>query len=159
MYIRTFCSAAMTGGLALLPFLGTGLAQSHSAPAPLPAVLRNYQPVTQERLASPENGNWLMNRRTYDGWGYSPLDQITPINVSRLRPVWVFSSGDVKVHESAPLVNNGVMFVTSPTDQVIAIDVKNGNLLWRYKRARPAGTSVPNDTNRGCGLRSITFCD
>ena len=30
-----------------------------------------------------------MIRRTYDGWGYSPLDQITPANVARLQPVWV----------------------------------------------------------------------
>src|SRR6202022_2090555 len=70
--------------------------------APVPAVLRNYQPVTAERLKNPEDGNWLMIRRTYDGWGYSPLDQITPANVGRLRPVWVFSTGEVRVHESAP---------------------------------------------------------
>ena len=95
-----------------------------------------------------------MNRRTYDGWGYSPLDQITPDNVSRLRPVWVFSTNDGKPHESAPLVNNGVMFVTSPANQVLAIDVKSGNLLWRYKPSRPAGSSsvIFNDTNRGVAL-------
>jgi len=50
-----------------------------------PAVLRDYQPVTAERLKNPEAGNWLMIRRTYDGWGYSPLDQITPANVARLK--------------------------------------------------------------------------
>ena len=47
-------------------------------PPPMPAILRNYQPVTAERLLKPEDGNWPMIRRTYDGWGYSPLDQITP---------------------------------------------------------------------------------
>ena len=47
----------------------------------MPAVLQNYQPVTAERLKHPEDGNWLMIRRTYDGWGYSPLNQITPANV------------------------------------------------------------------------------
>src|SRR6266404_2831898 len=76
-------------------------------PPPMPAILRNYQPVTAERLLKPEDGNWLMIRRTYDGWGYSPLDQITPANVGTLRPVWVFSTNDLKPHESAPLVNNG----------------------------------------------------
>jgi alcohol dehydrogenase (cytochrome c) len=80
-----------------------------SPPAPLPAVLRNYQPVTAERLKNPEDGNWLSIRRTYDGWGYSPLDQINADNVKSLRPVWIFSTGETKVHESAPLVNNGVM--------------------------------------------------
>ena len=45
-------------------------------PPPMPAILKNYQAVTAERLLKPEDGNWLMIRRTYDGWGYSPLDQI-----------------------------------------------------------------------------------
>ena len=47
-------------------------------PTPLPAVLANYPPVTAERLKNPEDCNWLSIRRTYDGWGYSPLEQITP---------------------------------------------------------------------------------
>src|SRR5271154_5866207 len=113
--------------------------------APLPQVLKNYQPVTAERLKNPEASNWLMIRRTYDGWGYSPLDQLTPANVKSLKPVWVFSTGEAKVHEAAPLVNNGVMFLSTPNDQVIAIDVKSGNLLWRYKRTRPTAAIVPHD--------------
>jgi hypothetical protein len=35
----------------------------------MPAVLRNYTPVTEARLRSPQDGDWMMNRRTYDGWG------------------------------------------------------------------------------------------
>src|SRR5712691_4097851 len=62
------------------------LATQPSPPMPMPAVLRNYQPVTAERLKNPEDGNWLMIRRTYNGWGYSPLNQITAQNVARLRP-------------------------------------------------------------------------
>ena len=114
--------------------------------------LRDYQPVTAERLGNPEDGNWLSIRRTYDGWGYSPLEQITADNVKNLRPVWIFSTGETKVHEAAPLVNNGVMFVSTPNNQVIAIDVRTGNLLWRYKRPRPAGAVVAHDTSRGVAL-------
>ena len=121
-------------------------------PAPMPAVLQNYQPVTPERLKNPEAGNWLMIRRTYDGWGYSPLDQITPANVAQLRPVWVFATGEPSVHEAAPMVNNGVMFVSTPNNQVIAIDAKSGNVLWRYRRPRPAGANVPHETSRGVAL-------
>ncbi|MBV8842462.1 MAG: PQQ-dependent dehydrogenase, methanol/ethanol family [Bryobacterales bacterium] len=121
-------------------------------PPPVPAVLRNYQPVTAERLKNPEDGNWLMIRRTYDGWGYSPLTQITPDNAARLKPLWIFSTGEPKVHEAAPIVNNGVMFISTPNNQVIAIDAKSGNLLWRYRRIRPEGASVPHDTSRGVAL-------
>src|ERR1051325_4587860 len=105
--------------------------QQQPPPAPVPPILQQYQPVTAERLKNPEDGNWLMIRRTYNGWGYSPLDQITPANVARLKPVWVLSTGETRPHESAPLVNNGVMFVTSPMNQVIAIDVRTGNATAR----------------------------
>src|SRR6187455_1602581 len=61
--------------------------------APMPQILRDYKPVTAERLKNPDASDWLMVRRTWDGWGYSPLDQITPANVGRLQPAWVVSSG------------------------------------------------------------------
>src|SRR6266446_6650192 len=126
--------------------------QQPPPPAPIPPVLEKYQTVTSERLRNPEAENWLMIRRTYDGWGYSPLDQITPANVARLRPVWVFSTAEPRVHEAAPIVNNGAMFVSTPNNQVIAIDARSGNVLWRYRRPRPAGASVPHETNRGVAL-------
>jgi alcohol dehydrogenase (cytochrome c) len=135
-----------------LAFVTALLLDQASGQQPALPVLRDYQPVTAERLQNPEAGNWLMIRRTYDGWGYSPLEQITPANVARLRPVWVFATGETRVHEAAAIVNNGVMFVTSPNNQVIAIDATTGNVLWRYRRPRPAGASVPHETNRGVAL-------
>ncbi len=136
-----------------LTALAWGQAPPPVAPnTPLPAVLQNYQSVTAERLKNPEAGNWLMIRRTYDGQGFSPLNQINTGNVSKLRPVWVFATGEARVHESAPIVNNGVMFVSTPNNQVLAIDAKTGNQLWRYRRPRPAGSNVPHDTNRGVAL-------
>src|SRR5437016_4278287 len=120
--------------------------------SPIPPILQKYQPVTAERLKNPEDGNWLMIRRTYNGWGYSPLEQITPANASRLHPVWVFSTAEARTHEAAPIVNNGVMFVSTPNNQVIAIDAKTGNVLWRYRRQRPPTASVPHETNRGVAL-------
>jgi alcohol dehydrogenase (cytochrome c) len=118
----------------------------------VPEVLQKYAPVTEARLKNPEESNWLMVTRTYDGWGYSPLKQITTGNVTKLKPVWSFSTGETRGHESAPVVNNGVMFVTTPMSQVIALDAKTGALLWRYRRVREAGTLVPHETNRGVAL-------
>lgn len=143
--MRSICAF----GLALFPQLAYSQAPLE---VPMPPVLQKYQSVTAERLKHPEDGNWLMIRRTYDGWGYSPLEELTPANVARLTPVWVFSTGETRAHESAPIVNNGVMFVTTPMDQVIAIDAKSGNLLWRFRRKRPDGALVPHETNRGIAL-------
>ena len=92
-----------------------------------------------------------MVRRTYDGWGYTPLDQITPENVKSLRPVWVMSTGMNNGQEAAPIVNNGVMFVSTSYNQVMAIDAKAGNMLWRYTaRLLPATSGKP--VSRGVAL-------
>ena len=46
------------------------------------------RPVTDAELQNPSPDDWLMWRRTLDGWGYSPLDQIDRNNVDELRMVW-----------------------------------------------------------------------
>ena len=55
---------------------------------PMPDLLKNWKPVTADQLKKPSDGEWINFRRTYDGWGYSPLNQINTRNVSRLQPVW-----------------------------------------------------------------------
>jgi len=118
----------------------------------LPPVLKNYKPVTARRLLHPEPGNWLMIRRQYNGWGFSPISQINFRSVVRLKQAWMIETGEARVHESAPIVNNGVMFVTTPNNQVIALEAKTGTNLWRYKRPRIPGALVPHDTSRGVAL-------
>ena len=111
-----------------------------------------YTRVTDERLRAPAPDDWLMYRRTYDSWGYSPLDQITAANVGDLVPLWTFSTGVVSGHQSPPIVNGGFMFVTTPEDQVMALDARTGELLWRYRRELPDDFRQFHWTNRGVGL-------
>ncbi len=141
------------GGAVALLLAGTPvLAQRGAPPPPVPRILQTYEAVTAARLKNPDPDDWLMIRRTYDGWGYSPLDRITPANVARLRPVWVFSTGATSGHESPPIVNGGVMFVTTPGNQVIALDVASGNVLWRFRSPLPEGLVMLHNTNRGVAL-------
>jgi alcohol dehydrogenase (cytochrome c) len=119
---------------------------------PVAAILQSYKPVTADRLKKTEDGDWLMARRTYDGWGYSPLEQITRGNVTRLQPVWSFSTGVTSGHQAPPIVNNGVMFVATPGNQVIALDAKTGDLLWRYRRPLPEDVILLHATSRGVAL-------
>jgi alcohol dehydrogenase (cytochrome c) len=137
---------------AVLAAIGIAHAQGPNPPAPVPAILKSYRPVTAERLKKPEAQNWLMIRGTYDGWGYSPLDQLTPANVARLEPVWMMATGMERGHEAAPIVNNGVMFVSTPGNQVIAIDARTGQLLWRYRNPPPPDMINLHPTNRGVAL-------
>ena len=92
-----------------------------------------------------------MYRRTYDSWGYSPLDQITTENVENLVPAWTFSTGVNSGHQAPPQVHDGVMFVSTPGSQVLAIDARTGEQLWRYVRQVPEGC-CGHRTNRGVGL-------
>src|SRR5260370_33660405 len=101
------------------------------------APIENYSPVTSARLENPEPGNWMLYRRTYDGQGYSPLDQINTSNVKDLRPVWTFSTGVVEGHEAPPIVNNGGMFVATPMGQEIALNGRTGDEFGAYKPQLP----------------------
>src|SRR3954451_1844401 len=130
-------------GLALAAGFLPGMAQ---------AEVKNYSPVSEARLANPEPQNWLMYRRTYDGQVYSPLDKINAGNVKNLVPVWTFSTGVIEGHQSPPIVNNGVMFISTPQAQVIALDAKSGDVLWRYKRTLPEDLTQLHPTNRGVAL-------
>ena len=111
-----------------------------------------YQPVTSARLVEPQPGDWLMYRRTYNGWGYSPLDQISAANVADLVPVWSLSTGLRPGHESPPLVNGRFMFLTTPRNNVLAVDARTGELIWRYVRQLPDDLTHGHPTNRGAAL-------
>ena len=116
------------------------------------AELLKYNSVTQARLENPEPRNWLQYRGNYEGWGHSPLSQIDASNVKDLVPVWSLSTGVVEGHQSPPIVNDGVMFVSTPQAQVMALDAKTGDVLWRYKRELPDDLTQLHPTNRGVAL-------
>ncbi len=152
-------AAAVTAGVSLKsaqqPVTQPPLTQQPPLPplvVPMPEILKTYPPVTAERLLRPTDGDWPMIRRTYDGWGYSPLDQITAANVRELRPAWVFSTGVNSGHEAAPIVHGGVMFVSTPEHKVVAIDAKTGVLLWRYVKQVPEALIAPHPTTRGLAI-------
>ena len=95
-----------------------------------------FVPVTDAMLQDPEPADWLMWRRTLDGWGYSPLDQIDRDNVGDLRMVWsrALTTG---MQQGTPLVYDGVMYMPNPKDIIQAIDAVTGDLHWEYRRDLP----------------------
>ena len=105
---------------------GQALAQSNSS----------FVPVTDEVLQNPDPADWLMWRRTLDGWGYSPLDQIDRDNVGELRMVWTRALAP-GLQQGTPLVHEGVMYMPNPRDVIQALDGASGDLLWEYRRPLP----------------------
>jgi len=115
-----------------------------------------FTPVTDAMLKDPAPGDWLMWRRTLNGWGYSPLTQIDKGNVKNLKQVWAHDMG-MGIQESTPLVYDGVMYVPNGGDYVQAFDAKSGLLLWEYKRQYPEG--VRGGTNRNLAIWGTTLID
>ncbi len=102
--VSSLAVAAMVIGLVTVSKT-SGQDKGKGKAEPLPVVipqLANYPPVTQERLTKPADGDWLMIRRTYDGWGYSPLSQINAGNVSKLKLVWTSATGEVRPTKRLP---------------------------------------------------------
>jgi len=98
----------------------------------------DFRPVTDAELADPDPGDWLMYRRTFDSQGYSPLDQIDRSNVGDLRLAWAWSMDD-GVNQPTPLVRDGILYLTNPSNTIQALDATDGTLLWEYRRAFPEG--------------------
>lgn len=100
---------------------------------------------------------WLTYSGDYSGKRHSPLTQITPENVARLRPVWTFQTGTTtrgRGFETTPLVDDGVLYVTGSNNYAWAIDARSGRSFWQYQRNLPNnltyGASAP--VNRGFGM-------
>jgi alcohol dehydrogenase (cytochrome c) len=95
-----------------------------------------FVPVTDRMLQNPDPADWLMWRRTLNGWGYSPLAQITRANVRQLTLAWTraMSAG---LQEATPLVYRGVMYLPNPSDVIQAINARTGDLVWEYRRQLP----------------------
>ena len=118
------------------------------AAAQAPAV----RPVTDAMLAEPPPESWLNWRRTRDGWGHSPLDQITRDNVGQLRMVWSWAM-EAGSQQTTPIVHDGVMFLASPGNILQALDAATGDLLWEYRR------EFPTARGRGRPTRNISIYD
>ena len=109
--------------------------------APVPAAVHaqpsdDFAPVTDAMLENPAPADWLSWRRTPDGWGFSPLDQIDRQNVGELRMVWSrgLTAGS---QEGTPLAYDGVLYMPNPGDVIQAIDAVTGDLRWEYRRDSP----------------------
>ncbi|MBI4638979.1 MAG: PQQ-dependent dehydrogenase, methanol/ethanol family [Candidatus Rokubacteria bacterium] len=127
----------------------------------LPAGAAEWIDVTDARLldADKDPNNWLTYYRTYNGWRFSPLAQITPQNVKRLTPKWMLSLGEAGNQQTTPLVNNGTMIVTSPLgtemNRVYAVDAVSGKVLWKHETKLPeelSGLVKILSMNRGSAL-------
>ena len=144
------CSAIFVVGVTLLSGQAASPEQSDWPPRH-PATPLPVSSVTDAMLRDPSPNDWLMFRRTYDGWGYSPLDQIDRDNVGELRLAWVWSMEDGR-NQPTPLVHDGVMFLANPNGVVQALDARTGEGLWEHRRRFPDGFAGGDRSPRNVAL-------
>jgi PQQ-dependent dehydrogenase (methanol/ethanol family) len=116
---------------------------------------KNLAPVTQQMLdgAGSDAKNWIHSNGSYAQTRYYPGSQINTGNVSKLKPAFVFQTAVLESMETAPIVVNGVMFLTTSFNHVYAIDATTGEEYWHYKhKMGPITTYCCGPNNRGVAI-------
>ncbi len=116
--------------------------------------------ITMDRLLHPEREpqNWLTYSGSYSAQRYSTLDQITRDNSKNLEQQWVFQARSLEKFEATPLVVDGIMYLTEPPNNVVALDAKTGAVFWVYEY-RPSADARPccGAVNRGVAILGDTL--
>src|SRR5580658_7871344 len=102
--------------------------------------------------------DWSAYGRDAGGTRYSPLAQITRQNVTSLNKVWEYHTGALKpeghlnekaAFEATPLLVDGTLYLSTPFDQVIALDPVTGKERWTYDPKVDRSANFSEVTSRG----------
>ena len=116
---------------------------------------KNLVPITQPMLnaAASDPKNWIHSNGSYEQTRYYVGNQINSGNVGKLKPAFVFQTAVLESMETAPIVVNGVMFLTTSFNHVYAIDAVTGEEFWHYKhKMGPITTFCCGPNNRGVAI-------
>lgn len=107
---------------------------------PLPnATFPPVRPVTDSRLlrADSSPADWLNHGRDYANQRFSPLTQIDRENVAGLTRLWRYDRHRFSLapdrNESTPIALDGMLIYSDARNIVLALDARNGRLIWRYE--------------------------
>jgi quinoprotein glucose dehydrogenase len=99
--------------------------------------------------------DWPFYGADQAGSKYSPLDQINRSNVSKLKMVWEWKTGEAPLpefkttpgnFEVTPIMIGGVLYLSTPYNRVVALDAESGRELWSYDPKAYADGQPPNGT-------------
>jgi len=156
-------SRTVAAAIAALAFGATAYAQQEISGAsttvakPMSA---NLVSITGDMLqkAATDPKNWIHSNGNYDNTRYYPGAQINTGNVGKLKPAFVFQTAVLESMETAPIVINGVMFLTTSFNHVYAIDAVTGEEFWHYKhKMGPVTTYCCGPNNRGVAVEGGTL--
>lgn len=105
------------------------------------AALISWVAVAAAETAYSADAGWPAYGGDAGGTRYSPLTQITPSNVSKLRVAWIFRTGELgqgvrdwdrSTFEATPILYGQTLYLTTSGTNVIAVNAVTGALRWRY---------------------------
>jgi quinohemoprotein ethanol dehydrogenase len=162
--VKTLSIALPTAVVVLAAASPAARAQPDAAAAPhrdsaAPTRIAPAPPFTaEELLALPRDGWWTNGGNLYNQ-RYSPLTAIDRDNVGRLKGVWRThlegsGLGPQYSGEAQPIVHDGVVYVVTGANDVFALGVESGRILWEYRANLDPGltTVCCGWTNRGVAL-------
>lgn len=110
------------------------------APLAVPAVQAQIRPAPAFSIAElslPQDEGWITNGGSLSNQRYSPLDQINRDNIRQVKAVWragLNSALDFRHNNQAqPIVYDGVIYIVTGQNDVFAISVESGDILWEYR--------------------------
>jgi alcohol dehydrogenase (cytochrome c) len=104
---------------------------------------------SQSGGSSTSNGDWLLPGYNL-GFNRAVTSTIDSSNVAQLAPAWTTQLADIGEQEAAPIIANGVMYISTPHNNVLALDAKTGALKWDAPYTPAAVLDFA--ANRGVGL-------
>jgi len=121
---------------------------------------QNKESQNEREINFTKNGQWANYGNNPGGMRYSPLKQINTENVKNLKPAWTYQSGELKTYEgtslatkaafeATPLMVNGVLYFSTPTNRIIAINAATGKELWVYNSGIDLKGEYSEVTSRG----------
>jgi alcohol dehydrogenase (cytochrome c) len=146
--ISAWCCLFMLAGTCI----PTVCAASAALEASSAQVAQRPGPLSQDRLtaAAASQTEFLMTHGSYAQTRFHLADRINRQTVKNLKLAWSFEMDVTESIQTAPIVYDGVMYVTSSFDHLFALDAKTGRELWRYEHVMaPAVSLCCGPNNRG----------
>jgi len=141
-------------GLAVIAAIGlviaVPLAKAPVAALPIPPAQSGS--AYFDPAIAPAAADWPTYGGGYGAQRYSDLSQITPENVSQLKQVWVFRTGDIPKNfgvEMTPLKIGEVLYGCTSRHKIFALDAATGKQKWMFDPMTPAAYSPSNSACRG----------
>jgi glucose dehydrogenase len=123
-----------------------------------------YAALAAAQRIPPRGAQWPYAAGDPGGMHYSALSIINKSNVGRLKPAWTWKADEKLMagngvapgsFEVSPLMIDGVLYLSTPYNRVVALDAQTGEKIWDYDpRAYEAG-QPPNGT--GFVHRGVAF--